>query len=113
MAQNVNILPSGVFSENINVFTTTTETIVLDNVPCFGYRNIGLTIFNYTSSASSVATVKIYGSTDKIHYKAIAISWSSTAAGVVGHVEVTAVYRYLRVTAAEAANFDVYLDIAP
>lgn len=95
------------FAQNMGVTSGSAETIVLDHVPCFGGRNLAVTIVNHTGSTTAVA---LYGSPDGINYLAVAgFSTFAIATNAVGHAECTGIWQYLRVTTTGTSLIDAYL----
>lgn len=98
------------FAENIGVTSGASETIVLDKVPCFGGRNLAVTIVNQVGSPNNISAVALYGSPDGINYVAVnGFNTFTVATGATNHAECTGIWQYLRVTATGAAIIDVYL----
>ena len=96
------------------VFSNAAETIVLDQIQTMGFTKISVTIFNYTNSANSISATALYGSPDGIHWSsALASSSVTVAAGTVGHFELTASWKYLRLTTTGAATIDALLIATP
>lgn len=111
MAQSFNITDKFVQAQNIGITSGAGETIALDDIPCAGFHNFGVSVFNYPNSGASISVVKLYGSEDQINWFNISgLSLSTIAANSLGHAETTAVFRFLRITTTGAAQIDVYLN---
>ncbi len=109
MAQTYNqTQTSSTFANNLQLPVNGSNQTVLDAIPCFGGRNIAVSI---VCSAGSISAVALFGSPDGINYVAIAgLSTFTVSAGNVGHSECVANWQYLRLQVnASSATCDFYL----
>jgi hypothetical protein len=109
MAQQIHqiVEPCATFAKSLLVNTGSSETIVLDQIPVLGLRNIGITIVNHSGSSSACA---LYGSPDGSSWLAVS-GFSSFAVSTSGinHSEVSCIFQYLRLTITGTSVVDAYL----
>lgn len=108
-----NDVPYSFLATNTNIYLTTQEIIILDEIDTNGITSFAVTINNKTNSTGSVLTVIVYGSEDGVNWYILQddIFPNHITSGTVQHSEFFNLAGTIRITATASnnnTNIDVY-----